>query len=258
MSSSRRLGLNQGSYGGERINIDEVMAEIADVAAMHGWTSPALLPGTTTPLHALRRTSADPRRRVYVSAGIHGDEPAGPLAARALLAANAWPADAELWLCPCLNPTGFRCGTRENDAGIDLNRDYRHLYSREVRAHVAWLQTQGRFDLTLCLHEDWESHGFYLYELNSSQHAMLAPRVLAAAGSRCPIESSPEIDNWPAQGGVITSVADPFSRSDWAEAIYLLAHHTSHACTFEAPSDFPLSVRVAALVAAVNAALEPW
>ena len=64
------------------------------------------------------------------------------------------PIDAALWLCPCLNPTGFPLNRRENAEGIDLNRDYRHLQSAEVRAHIDWLGRQPFFDLTLCLHED--------------------------------------------------------------------------------------------------------
>src|SRR5204862_2637245 len=107
--------------------------------------------------------------RIYMSTGIHGDEPAGPLALRQLLQQNQWPAEACLWLCPCLNPTGFPLNRRENAEGEDLNRDYRHLVTDEIRAHVAWLKRQPKFDVTPCLHEDWESTGFYLYALNPDQ-----------------------------------------------------------------------------------------
>jgi hypothetical protein len=172
-----------------------------------------------------------------------------------LVAENDWPPDADLWLCPCLNPAGFECNTRENAAGIDLNRDYRHLRSAEIRAHVAWLQGRPRFDLTLCLHEDWEAHGFYVYELNPSQRAMMAPRILAAVAPLCPIDPATEIDGRPAQAGVILPAPEPAAREQWPEAIYLFAHHTEHACTLEAPSDFPLSMRVAALLSGTRAAL---
>ena len=60
---------------------------------------------------------------------------------------EVWPDDAEIWLCPCLNPTGFPRNTRENAGGVDLNRDYKHRRSAEVRAHIAWLQRQPNFDL---------------------------------------------------------------------------------------------------------------
>ena len=45
-------------------------------------------------------------------------------------------------------------------------------------------------------------------------------------------------------------------RPDWPEAFFLLTYKTPLSYTLEAPSDFPLPVRVAALVAGANAALE--
>jgi len=88
------------------------------------------------------------------------------MAALQLLLDNFWPPEMELWLCPCLNPTGFVLNRRENEAGADLNRQYLEPTQPETLAHIAWLKKQPYFDLCLCLHEDWESHGFYLYELN--------------------------------------------------------------------------------------------
>src|SRR5690606_28686113 len=132
--------------------------------------------------------------RIYISAGIHGDEPAGPLAVRQLVDAAPWPDHAWIYLCPCLNPTGFPRNSRTAASGIDLNRDYRNPQSPEIRAHIAWLQLQPMFDLTLCLHEDWESAGFYLYELNPMRLPSLAPTSLDAVRRVCPIDPSPMID----------------------------------------------------------------
>ena len=63
------------------------------------------------------------------------------------------------------------------------------------------------------------------------------------------------IDGRPATGGIIRPELDPAKRPQWPEAFYLLQHKTRLSYTLEAPSDFPLPVRVNALVAAVNAAL---
>jgi hypothetical protein len=194
-------------------------------------------------------------RRIYLSTGIHGDEPAGPLAIRELLIADRWPANAELRICPCLNPTGFPLNQRENAAGVDLNRDYRQPQSAEVQAHVAWLARQGVFDLTICLHEDWESHGFYLYEVNPDGRPSIAPQVIAAVEALCPIDRAPMIEGRPAEGGIIRPQIDLAGRPDWPEAFYLITHHTRLSYTLEAPSDFPLATRVTALVTAVRALL---
>jgi len=172
-----------------------------------------------------------------------------------LLRENQWPANAELYLCPCLNPTGFAANKRENAEGIDLNRDYLHLRSPEIRAHVAWLEQQPPFDLCLCLHEDWESHGFYVYELNPDQKPSLADAMVASAAKVCPIDPSDIIEGRAAKGGIIRPNMDPRSRPQWPEAFWLLTHKTRLSYTLEAPSDFALPVRVNALVNGVNAAL---
>jgi len=63
------------------------------------------------------------------------------------------------------------------------------------------------------------------------------------------------IDGRPASGGIIRPSSDPRTRSQWPEAFWLLMHKTRHSYTLEAPSDFPLTTRVDALVAAVHSAL---
>jgi hypothetical protein len=165
-ASVRALGRNHGGYQGERVDAKAVLGEIRELAERFDWTVEVFGQAGGYPLLALHRVGSRAERRSYLSAGMHGDEPAGPVAVRDLIRADCWPATAEVWICPCLNPTGLALGTRENAGGVDLNRDYRHLRTAEVQAHVAWLDRQPRFDLTLCLHEDWEARGFYLYELN--------------------------------------------------------------------------------------------
>jgi len=255
-----KLGKNNGGYHGETIDIRAVLRDIKSAAQQHGWTSELFYKTGDLELLALHRAqlstiNSKPSTRLYISTGIHGDEPAGPLAALRLIQENRWPENAELWLLPCLNPDGFVLNTRGNADGIDLNRDYRHLETNEITAHVRWLERQPKFDLTLCLHEDWESHGFYLYELNPDGHVPLGEKLVAAVSPVCPIDLSPAIEGREAKGGVIRPSLDPAVRVQWPEAFWLIKNQTRRSCTLEAPSDFPLATRVNALVAAVNAAL---
>ncbi len=255
-----RLGKNHGGYHGETIDIRAVLRDIEIAARQHGWTVESFGQQGEFNLLALHRpplSSRNPQSaiRIYLGAGIHGDEPAGPLAALRLLQENHWPPNAELWFCPCLNPTGFASNQRENAEGKDLNRDYRHLETAEVRAHIAWLERQPRFDLCLCLHEDWESHGFYVYELNPENRPPLAEGMVARIANICPIDPSAVIEGREANGGIIRPNLDPQTRPQWAEAFYLIVNKTRLSCTLEAPSDFPLATRVNALVTGVNAAL---
>ncbi len=262
MSAIRRLDRNKGGYFGETINIDQVLRDDLEAARRFGWHIDELPVSAGMDLLAFRR-SADPARmtchtsrKIYISTGIHGDEPAGPPAIGRLLSENLWPADADLWLCPCLNPTGLRLNRRENANGVDLNRDYRHMQTAEVRAHVAWLERQPPFDLTLCVHEDWEAHGFYLYELNPDHRPSLAQKMIDAVAKECPIDPSEVIEDRPAKNGIIRPGLDPTQRPQWPEAFYLIMNKTRQSYTLEAPSDFPLPTRVAALVAAIRVALD--
>ena len=258
-----RLGKNHGGYRGETIDVAAVLRDVETIAHQHGWAVETFGRQEGFSLIALHRAPVSIPRpqsptRVYLSAGIHGDEPAGPLAALRLLQENHWPRNAEIWLCPCLNPRSFVLNRRENPGGKDLNRDYRHLETAEVRAHIAWLERQPRFDVYLCLHEDWESHGFYLYEQNPDDRPALAETILEAVRKVCPIDPSETIEDRPAKGGIIRPNLDPNTRPQWAEAFYLIMHKSRLGCTLEAPSDFPLPVRVNTLVAGVNAALKSF
>jgi hypothetical protein len=259
----RRLGQNQGGYFGETINLLEILREMEVIATARGWGSEDFLHLGSLRLFALHRPGSARKSqraaRLYLSTGIHGDEPAGPLAALRMLRENQWPSDCDIWLCPCLNPAGFVLNRRENDKGVDLNRDYRHRRSEEIRAHVGWLERQPNFDLCLCLHEDWEAHGFYVYELNPDHRPSLAEAIVADVSKVCPIDLSAVIEGRAASGGIIRPSFDPRSRPEWPEAFWLLTHKTRMSYTLESPSDFPLNTRVDALVAGVNAALRgPW
>jgi len=208
------------------------------------------------PLFALTKRTPGPRPRIYLSAGIHGDEPAPPLALLEMIATGVFSDGATWFLCPLLNPAGFLRGTRENASGLDLNRDYKDLRSAEIAAHAAWLRRQPNFDLSLCLHEDWESKGFYLYELNPTARPSLAEPMIAAVTPLCAIDEAAEIDGRKVDvRGIIRPVSDPLMRENWPEAIYLRAHHTTLSYTLETPSAFPLPQRIAAMRAAVEAAL---
>ena len=212
---------------------------------------------TALPLLACTRRTAGVRPRVYLSSGIHGDEPAGPETLLQLLAEGIFDDRATWLLAPLLNPVGFYLRTRENAAAIDLNRDYHAPRTAEIEAHVRWLQRQPPFDLALCLHEDWEATGFYLYELNPAGRRSLAEPMLAAAGAHLPIDPASVIDGRAVtQPGIIRPDHDPRLRDLWAEAIYLRAHHTDLCYTLETPSSLPLAQRVAAMAAAVRAALK--
>jgi hypothetical protein len=95
-----------------------------------------------------------------------------------------------------------------------------------------------------------------VYELNPDDRPSLAETMVTQVAAVCPIDRSDLIEDRPARNGIIRPSVDPHDRPQWPEAFYLLTHKTRLSYTLEAPSDFPLASRVAALVVGVNSALE--
>jgi protein MpaA len=252
----KRLGINKGRYHGEGIAVGEYLREFHEAAHAHGWASEKFATIAGYDLHGYHRGQKKAARAIYISTGIHGDEPAGAVALRRAVEENRWPADTHLILCPCINPTGLVAVTRENRDGVDLNRDYRDPKADEVRAHTAWLRSLPSVDLALLLHEDWEAEGYYIYEVNPHALPPLAPQIIEAVREMCPIQSDAKIDGlWDCVGGIIRPHLKPEERPQWAEAVYLVVHKAKQTLTLEVSSDFPLQLRAEAHVRALRAAI---
>lgn len=237
-------------------DVPRLIADLQAAAAAAGFRVETFGQTGPYPLIALTRRSSGPRPRIYLSAGIHGDEPAPPQALLAMLRDHVFDDRATWFLCPVLNPVGLERGTREDGEQRDLNRDYKDRRSIEVQAHTDWLARQPGFDLTMCLHEDWEATGFYLYELNPDARESHATAMIAAVAPVMPIDAATVIDGRPIdEPGIIRPVSDPLLRENWPEAIFLRRHHTTLSYTIETPSALPLAHRVQALRAAVETTL---
>lgn len=235
------------------MNIASLAETMNRDALAAGWEVQALPPVQGLPRPWFRRNAAagGERPRLYLSAGIHGDEPAGTLAAARLLRQPELFSGVEVVLFPILNPAGLAAGTRTNQDGIDLNRDYREARTMEVATHRKALDGLGRFDAYLLLHEDWESQGVYLYELRVAGGASQAGPLLECMGRHLPIEHATHIDGFLADRGVIRRERLP-ERPDWPEALYLARRLCGHGYTLETPSSAPLEARIAAHVEAAS------
>lgn len=232
------------------LEFQSVFREAAEVA---GFTAALLAELEAGPLLAWERPGDGPH--IYLSAGMHGDEPAGPLALLDLLRGGFFTGDFQWSLCPALNPSGLAQGRRENDREIDLNRDYWLRSTREVAAHVAWLDNLTKQNLFVSLHEDWETTGFYFYEINLGEDdPSRAHQILDAVKPWFHPEPGPEIDGHEVrESGWIYHAAEPDLPEGWPEAIYLAKIGCPLSFTFETPSQAPLAQRVAAHAAAVRA-----
>ena len=101
---------------------------------------------------------------VSISAGVHGDEPAGVWALLSLVDGGLLDPRYSYRLWPCFNPTGFEAGTRANAEGIDVNRSFgRGGTSPEAKA-ILTANRDRTFALSIDLHEDHEAGGLYFSE----------------------------------------------------------------------------------------------
>jgi len=198
-----------------------------------------------------RRADSEDGHHIYLSAGIHGDEPAGPQAVLELLQ------DQSYTIFPVLNPSGLAIGTREDSCDIDLNRDYRDFVSEATQLHAKWITDHIQaLDTCIHLHEDWESQGFYFYELNFTSKPGYAAQILSASQAHMPTELAEEIDGRPAVGGLIRPESLPEIEEGHPESIFLQKHFGGLNYTLETPTALPLERRVATLKSIVLAVSE--
>jgi protein MpaA len=235
-------------------DVASFLNEFTELAGQRGFTRKVLCETASGPLLAWERLGDHPP--VYVSAGMHGDEPAGPLAALELLRSGVFD-EGSCLICPALNPAGLAAGTRENAEGIDLNRDYLNRSSSEIRTHAEWMEGLPCPRIFVSLHEDWETTGFYFYEINLGEDRPdRAAAILEAVKPWFPPEPATVIDEHDIRSaGWIYHVPEADAPTDWPEAIFLAKRGCPVSFTFETPSANCVNERAAAHVAAVKAAL---
>jgi len=239
-----------------KLDVRTLARDFEEAGARHGWAIAHLSAVGDYPRPWLHLPGQrDQAARVYVSAGIHGDEPAPPLALLCLVRQPGIFQGLDVTLFPILNPEGLAVGIRGNRFNLDCNRDYMELKSAEVRGHMEVLQTLGRFDAAICLHEDWEAQGAYLYELHGEQDPDLSQPMLNAMAQHLPVELASVIDESEARNGIIRKKPDAFKdRTDWPEALYLTHRHTTACYTLETPSTRSMEHRIAAHMEAIRTA----
>lgn len=214
------------------------------------------------PFYVWHNTPSNARTSILISAGIHGNEPSGVEAILNLLEKRpTWLECADLTILPCLNPWGYEHNRRVNYKGYDLNRQWNPTEGWKVKnlteiTFVLRILKKRRFNLTVCLHEDYDATGFYLYELSRRPNTF-GKSIIQTVSRFIPIEKKQRIEGRLAQYGVVhRSVESMRQRKQWPEALYHFKHHTDHTITTETPTHFPIQKRVRAQLETVRAILK--
>jgi murein peptide amidase A len=209
-------------------------------------------------LLSIRSPALEAQEGIYLSAGIHGDEPASTEGLYLWAELNLkYLRRLPLFMLPCLNPWGLIHNRRVDAEGRDLNRSYHLDNVPPIKAQKELLKGYS-FSLSLCLHEDYDAQGVYLYEVRPrrSDERPIGPELLTAAGYYVPVDLRKKIEGRKALQGSIKRRIRHKQFPVMPEAAYLAFNHSNHTITFETPSEYELGARVQAQAAAIQRAVE--
>ena len=200
------------------------------------------------------RAAAQGLPLIYLSSGVHGDEPGAACGLLAWAEANVGALKKHSFLIfPCMNPHGLMLNTRVDHRGLDINRRF-HIEDDEICG--PWhKEIAGREMVAgLCLHEDYDAEGAYLYELNPRRET-IGHGILKKCERILPLDPRKKIDGRAAANGVIRPRRIPADLPGMPEAIVLHWQGCPVTLTFETPSEFSLDVRIAAQREFIGAAI---
>ncbi len=211
------------------------------------------------------RSVEDPAYTVGMYAGTHGDEPAPVHAVLQFLEEERWRKWPQIRfkVMPCVNPTGFDLGTRENVDGQDVNRTFKLGDSPESRVGMVMIGSDP-LDMWIDAHEDPVEDGFYCFANIANAWSDV---LVAAVGREGPIFAKPEVDEMPVDRGVVYRSDDDEEdddepedyfreRSTWPLPFYVMTNLPSPGVTLETPGVIDLEQRIRMQLAGFDALLD--
>lgn len=194
--------------------------------------------------------------KIFLSSGVHGDEPAGVEAVMRFLESDNSNLlnKFEFFILPCLNPYGYSRNVRWNSEGLDINRTFENNLSMEA-VLVKTLLADKQFDLSVDFHEDWEYRGFYLFEI-SKDNLDLGKEIISKLDCNCEIKKEAMIDGFINNNGVIRLDCEEFGER--VMALYLANNHVQHSITLETPTQWDFDKRVLTHLESLSIILESY
>lgn len=192
--------------------------------------------------------------RYYISTGVHGDEPAGVLGLVEWVELRAEQLrDRAFVFFPCMNPWGVENNSRLDGKGRDLNRRFDHRTDPRIRTWKKVLEGGG-IRRALCLHEDYDAMGTYVYE-HGRGDGRIGGDVLGACADVIGPDPRKRIEGWRAEGGLVRVPKKlPKIPGGMPEGIALHVLGVERTLTVEMPSEFSLYDRVRAYVKVLDRA----
>ena len=211
------------------------------------------------PLFEISSLANGPEKLIYLSAGIHGDEPAGVWGLLYWLLNHIKVLhEINLLIYPCLNPWGFINNSRLDSDGRDLNR---YWHSKKKSAISSIKERINGLDscLAINLHEDFDADGIYLYESTvRKKHDDLAHEILSSGSKHIPIDSRKKIEGRWSKNGIIRPTKDSLPKEGLPEAAFLQENFSGRTFVFETPSEYDLGIRVKAHIAMLERTMKEF
>jgi hypothetical protein len=205
----------------------------------------------SAPIWVVRYRPAGAERRVLVTGGVHGNEPAGCAWVTdlvSLLADQPQPyANTSFDLVPLVNPWGWSRNIRYNREGRDINRDFASFETQEARILQSLFDSRG-YDLVVDHHEDPDAGGFYLYQYAKRDTTLSRSVVEEVRTLGYPIEQDVQMVILRTRDGLIDAPGWGlrYMRLTGQLSItnYLRLEHSLEVYTIETPIHLPMEDRL--------------
>ncbi len=204
--------------------------------------------------YSILKTVINPsiKRTLLITAGIHGDEPAGPIALTQFVERGSFPFNLRLIILPLLNPSGFAKKSRYNKQRRDLNRTFNREVTEPKEIELFKKAIEGeKIDLMLSMHEDDTHDGTYLYTSDQDKIASYK-RLLKDTNNYLPTEDGKSVYGDKSDDGVIYIDSKNHKAKHTHSLEYYMQDRGIQYVTFETPGKATLHKRILAQICALQ------
>jgi hypothetical protein len=221
----------------------------------NGWKIKKIAESADMPIYEVFSGKEDSGNLVYISAGIHGDEPASVWALYSWFEMQSESHDElSFMIFPCLNPFGLINNIRFDSDGDDLNRSWGST-EKSLISQIIERTKPFSFSMAINLHEDYDANGIYLYEsLDGKMRDDLALQILTSGSKYIPVDSRKKIEGRWSKNGIIRPSPSSLPKEGLPEAEFLQRGKAKRTLVLETPSEYDLRQRIKAQVAMIQKA----
>ena len=166
LNSKNAFKLAEAKHGNPDINAKELLAKLKTTAAENDFTVDVFGNVEEYEMVMFKKINGEDKSNIYISAGMHGDEPAPVLAILEMIRNNSFNNDYNWYIFPLVSPIALNFGNRLTPNKKDPNREYKDEPKlKEVIYHTEFLKKMPKCSVCFFLHEDYDEEGFYMYSL---------------------------------------------------------------------------------------------